>query len=144
MKIGNKGITLVELIVSFAIVGVAMLYFFQTLTTVSNLYETSKKETSEFIEKDYYLRILDAYLDENGIKYCTSNSTNPDTNPDEKCPTIADGNKKISIPAIGEKKIGKSWNGNILVFEIEIDNNKIYRLHKYVPPALIKKDGSGI
>ena len=95
MKIGNKGITLVELIVSFAIVGVAMLYFFQTLTTVSNLYETSKKETSEFIEKDYYLRILDAYLDEKGIKYCNS------TIPAEKCPTIAD-DKKISIPAIGK------------------------------------------
>ena len=139
MKIGKKGITLVELIVSFAIVGVAMLYFFQTLTTVSNLYETSKKETSEFIEEDYYLRILDAYLDGEGIKYCKPDSANPD----EICPTIAKNSKiTSSIPVIGGKKYGKSWNDNILVFEIEI-GNKIYRLHKYIPPALIK-EGSGI
>ena len=33
-KLNNKGVTLVELIVSFAIVGVAIIYFFQTLSTV--------------------------------------------------------------------------------------------------------------
>lgn len=126
MKIGNKGITLVELIVSFAIVGVAMLYFFQTLTTVSNLYETSKKETSEFIEEDYYLRILDAYLEGQIINKENTN-----------------GSIDSNIPVIGGKSFRKSWNGNILVFEIEI-GYKIYRLHKYVPPALIKTDGSGI
>ena len=30
-KINNKGVSLIELIVSFAIVGVAIIYFFQTL-----------------------------------------------------------------------------------------------------------------
>lgn len=122
MKIGKKGITLVELIVSFAIVGVAMLYFFQTLTTVSNLYETSKKETSEFIEKDYYLRILDAYLENKGINnnngYCNISGT----------------------PVIGGLSCKKSWNGNIVVIRL----NEKYTIHKYVPPALIKTNGSGI
>lgn len=123
MKIGNKGITLVELIVSFAIVGVAMLYFFQTLTTVSNLYETSKKETSEFIEEDYYLRILDAYLEGQII-----NKGN------------MSGSIDSNIPVIGGKSFRKSWNGNIMVFQITVGTNE-YRLHKYVPPALIVENG---
>ena len=59
----NKGVTLVELIVSFAIVGVAIIYFFQTLTTVNKLYYTARKETNEFVEKSYALRIADAYVD---------------------------------------------------------------------------------
>ena len=123
MKINNKGITLVELIVSFAIVGVAMLYFFQTLTTVSNLYETSKKETSEFIEEDYYLRILDAYLEGKIIN---------------KGNTI--GYIAGTVPVIGGKNFKKSWNGNIMVFQITVGTNE-YRLYKYVPPALIVENG---
>ena len=123
MKIGKKGITLVELIVSFAIVGVAMLYFFQTLTTVSNLYETSKKETSEFIEEDYYLRILDAYVEGQIINKENTNGVIPTT-----------------VPVIGRKVFKKSWNGNIMVFQITVGTNK-YRLHKYVPPALIVENG---
>ena len=123
MKINNKGITLVELIVSFAIVGVAMLYFFQTLTTVSNLYETSKKETSEFIEEDYYLRILDAYLEGQIIN---------------KGNTI--GSIAGTVPVIGGKNFKKSWNGNIMVFQITVGTNE-YRLYKYVPPALIVENG---
>lgn len=123
MKINNKGITLVELIVSFAIVGVAMLYFFQTLTTVSNLYETSKKETSEFIEEDYYLRILDAYLEGQII------------NKENTIGSIAG-----TVPVIGGKNFKKSWNGNIMVFQITVGTNE-YRLYKYVPPALIVENG---
>ena len=37
-KLNKKGVTLIELIVSFAIVGVAIIYFFQTLYTVKNIY----------------------------------------------------------------------------------------------------------
>lgn len=62
-KINNKGITLVELIVSFALVGVAIIYFFQTLYTVKKIYATSRDETQEFVDKNYALRILDAYID---------------------------------------------------------------------------------
>lgn len=73
-KINNKGMTLVELIVSFMLVSVAMLYFFQTLYTVSKIYTSATKETNEFVDKDYALRLLDKYLDK-GYDYsdfCTS------------------------------------------------------------------------
>ncbi len=63
-KLSNKGLTLVELIVSFAIVGVAIIYFFQTLYTVKNVYNVSRDETQAFADKNYVLRILNAYLDE--------------------------------------------------------------------------------
>lgn len=62
-KINNKGVTLVELIVSFALVGVAIIYFFQTLYTVKKVYATARTETNEYINKDYAYRILDAYFD---------------------------------------------------------------------------------
>lgn len=62
-KLNNKGVTLVELIVSFALVAVAVVYFFQTLYTVKSLYSKSTTETSEFVIKDYGLRLADAYID---------------------------------------------------------------------------------
>lgn len=63
MKLNNKGLTLAELIVSFMLVGVAIVYFFQTLTTVNKLYATAREETNDFIERDYALRIADAWAD---------------------------------------------------------------------------------
>lgn len=66
-KINNKGVTLVELIVSFALVGVAIIYFFQTLYTVKKVYATARTETNEYINKDYAYRILDAYFDNNSL-----------------------------------------------------------------------------
>ncbi len=65
-KLNNKGMTLVELIVSFLIVSVAMLYFFQTLRTVQDIYKKANDETNEFVAKDYALRLLDKYIDEKG------------------------------------------------------------------------------
>lgn len=62
-KINNKGVTLVELIVSFALVGVAIIYFFQTLYTVKKVYATARTETNEFINRDYAYRVFDAYFD---------------------------------------------------------------------------------
>lgn len=69
MKLNNKGLTLAELIVSFMLVGVAIVYFFQTLTTVNKLYATAREETNAFIERDYALRIADAWAD-NNISTC--------------------------------------------------------------------------
>ena len=63
-KLNNKGLTLAELIVSFALVSVAMLYFYQTVSTVSKLYKNSKKETNDFAETTYLLRLVDAKLDD--------------------------------------------------------------------------------
>lgn len=65
-KLNNKGVTLVELIVSFALVGVAIIYFFQTLYTVKKVYADARFETNDYIRKDYTLRILSTYLDEQG------------------------------------------------------------------------------
>ena len=46
-NLNNKGVTLIELIVSFALVSVAIIYFYQTLYTVKKLYSESQKETKE-------------------------------------------------------------------------------------------------
>lgn len=65
-KLNNKGITLIELIVSFAIVSVAMVYFYQTLYTVRKLYVTAQTETQAFVDKDYAIRIVNEYIDQKG------------------------------------------------------------------------------
>lgn len=65
-KMNNKGVTLIELIVSFAIVAVAIIYFFQTLSTVKKVYTSARNETQTFVDKDYALRIVDAYIEKYG------------------------------------------------------------------------------
>lgn len=57
--LNNKGVTLIELIVSFALVAVAIIYFYQTLYTVKKLYSESQKETKEFVDVNYAYRIID-------------------------------------------------------------------------------------
>lgn len=58
-KLNNKGITLIELIVSFTLVAIAIIYFYQTLYTVKNLYSESQNETKEFVDVNYAYRIID-------------------------------------------------------------------------------------
>lgn len=65
-KLNNNGVTLVELIVSFAIVGVAIIYFFQTLYTVRTIYKTAREETDSYINRNYDMRIIDAYYNTYG------------------------------------------------------------------------------
>ncbi len=71
-KLNNKGVTLVELIVSFALVGVAIIYFFQTLYTVKKVYADARFETNDYIRKDYTLRIAKANI-EKGKSLCNKN-----------------------------------------------------------------------
>ena len=59
----NKGITLVELIVSFALVGVSIIYFYRTLNTVSKIYKISRDETNNYIRKSYTLKLAKANID---------------------------------------------------------------------------------
>ena len=66
-KLNNKGVTLIELIVSFMLVAVAIIYFYQTLYTVKKLYTESQKETNEFVKFNYAFRIADAYIRDNGF-----------------------------------------------------------------------------
>lgn len=61
-KLNKKGVTLIELIVSFAIVSIAMIYFYQTIVDLHRMYKNSNKATDEFVNKDYALRVLDAYI----------------------------------------------------------------------------------
>lgn len=71
-KLNKKGVTLIELIVSFALVATAVIYFYQTLSTVYDLYVTSRKETQEFVDKDYAMRIVDAYVNAKGTDYISN------------------------------------------------------------------------
>ncbi len=58
MKNNKSGLTLVELIVSFVIVGVAVIYFYKTVEVVNGLYIDSRKETSYVVRKNYVARLL--------------------------------------------------------------------------------------
>lgn len=58
----NKGVTLVELILSFALVSVTVIYFFQTIITVKKMYITVKNDTDDFINKAYAIKITDTIL----------------------------------------------------------------------------------
>lgn len=66
-KLNKKGVTLVELIVSFMLVAVAIIYFYQTLYTVKKLYTESQKETNEFVKFNYAFRIADTYIRQKGF-----------------------------------------------------------------------------
>ena len=73
----NKGITLVELIVSFALVGVSIIYFYRTLNTVSKIYKISRDETNKKIRKSYTLKLAKANIEKskdicNNNEYCVS------------------------------------------------------------------------
>ena len=69
MKINKKGITLVELIVSFTLVSVAVIYFYQTLYTVKKIYVDARDHTNSFVEKSYKFKL--AY---NEAKNCSGQS----------------------------------------------------------------------
>ena len=75
-KINNKGLTLIELIVSFAIVSVAIIYFYQTISTVSKLYATSRDDTNEYANSTYVLRLVDAYCNQSSNKFICGDDIN--------------------------------------------------------------------
>lgn len=58
----KKGVTLVELIVSFAIVCVATIYMIRMVTSVKQIYSTVKKETDSYVEEAYNIRMMDACI----------------------------------------------------------------------------------
>lgn len=65
MKNNNKGVTLIELIVAFAIVSVATIYFFQTVSLVKKMYANAREETNDYTNKTYAIRMLDSCIDIN-------------------------------------------------------------------------------
>lgn len=126
-KLNNKGVTLVELIVSFALVGVAIIYFFQTLYTVKKVYADARNETNNYINRDYTLRILSTYLDEQGAL------------PNDICSMYNLKCKKAIFDTYyynGEKSVvdaQKKDNSYGKYYRIEItdENNNIYYLYKH-------------
>lgn len=78
-KLNKKGVTLIELIVSFAIVSVAMIYFYQTIVDLHRMYRNSNKATDEFVNKDYALRVLDAWAtkSDNNLSDLLSTASSP-------------------------------------------------------------------
>lgn len=106
-KLNKKGVTLIELIVSFAIVSIAMIYFYQTIVDLHRMYKNSNKATDEFVNKDYALRVLDAWATKLGndlsslpSDFCTTyslfcNNVTTSTESYYKTATLTDG--KISV-----------------------------------------------
>lgn len=116
-KLNKKGVTIVELIVSFAIVSVALLYFYQTIVDLHRMYKKSTKATDEFVNKDYALRILDAWATKSGNNlddirnnagsqieicekysmFCDDDNTDVEDNDDFKKVTLKDKNEKVEV-----------------------------------------------
>lgn len=107
----NKGITLVELIVSFTLVAVTTIYFFQCITVVKEMYSNSKAEVDEYTNFYYAFKILET--------------------------KFYDASDKDSLDGFNSEKYGFSWRNkpkgdNIYQYEITIDDKKkdIYLFYK--------------
>ena len=59
MKKNNKGVTLVELIVSFALVSIAVIYFYNTLNAVYKIYKESRKNINHYVDVEYKFKNID-------------------------------------------------------------------------------------
>lgn len=115
-KLSNKGITLIELIVSFALVGVAIIYFYQTLYTVKKLYSESQKETKEFVNVNYAYRIIDELN-----KTCNQENYN-------LCKNISEYKNKDSNFLVDNCKIEEENAFKNVMFKI---NGKDYSMYFY-------------
>lgn len=130
-KLNNKGITLIELVVSFAIVAVAVIYLYQTLFTVNTLYKESKENTNLFVDVNYAFRMIDEIDNQKEVKSRIVNGT-----PEE----IVD-----EIKGVIENYKVYDVNFKAFIIDIAIDNNKNYyhysfkidgkeyKLYKYIP-----------
>lgn len=85
-KLNDKGITLAELIVSFVIVAVAVIYFYQMLTSVTKMYANARNGINRSAKVNYAFRLLDVAYDLNevdntckGVLYGIVTSCNIDT-----------------------------------------------------------------
>ena len=126
-KLNNKGVTLVELIVSFALVGVAIIYFFQTLYTVKKVYADARNETNNYINRDYTLRILSTYLDEQGAlpdDICSMYNLNCKEAAFDKY--YYNGSKGENEAQLGDNNYGRYYRIKIT------DDDRTYYLYKHL------------
>lgn len=61
-KLNNKGMSLIELIISFSLVCVAVIYFFETLFITNKIFRTTKEDTKRYVDVAYIFNIIDYYV----------------------------------------------------------------------------------
>lgn len=64
-KLNNKGMSLIEMIISFSLVCVAIVYFFETLFITNKIFRTTKEDTNNYVDVAYAFNI---------IEYCIKNN----------------------------------------------------------------------
>lgn len=62
IKNNQKGVTLVELIVSFMLVSVTVIYFMQIMIVVRRIYKKSQDDTELFVNRTYAIKIFEACM----------------------------------------------------------------------------------
>lgn len=118
--LNNKGVTLIELIVSFALVAVAIIYFYQTLYTVKKLYGESQKDTNNFVDVNYAYRIIDELHNKCVEEKCV-----------DLCSSIEDYEEK-DANFLAEVTTSCENNENQLFSKINFNiNNKPYSMYFY-------------
>lgn len=126
MKKNNKGVTLIELIVAFAIVSVATIYFFQTVSLVKRMYSNAREETNNYANKTYAMRVLDTYVSQYGTIGLTDGKV---------CSQLLGGycNKIETYVYSGSNKMSDIYNNTFLFKFIAQDssNNTLFTLYKY-------------
>lgn len=125
-KLNKKGVTLIELIVSFAIVSVALIYFYQTIVDLHRMYKNSNKATDEFVNKDYALRVLDAWATKSSLS--TINASNICTNynmacDDKKTEYVNDGEfKKITLTDSSNKVLAVYYKYEKTLVDLKLES----------------------
>ena len=67
-KLNNKGMSLIELIISFSLVCVAVIYFFETLFITNKIFRTTKEDTKRYVDVAYVFNIIEYYVNSNEFK----------------------------------------------------------------------------
>ena len=64
-KLNNKGMSLIELIISFSWVCVAIIYFFETLFITNKILRTTREDTNNYVDVAYAFNIIEYYVHHN-------------------------------------------------------------------------------
>ena len=73
MKLNKKGITLIEIIISIALISIVLIYMFSLLITVRDMNSEAETNTTYLINKSLFLKAVESDLveDEDGIEIGT-------------------------------------------------------------------------
>ena len=64
-KLNNKGMSLIELIISFSLVCVAIIYFFETLFITNKILRTTREDTNNYVDVAYAFNIIEYNIKNN-------------------------------------------------------------------------------